>query len=288
MLHQDVSQLKLTVDGVMKPFDEFMDEYVSAYYPDVEERTYRVPPIHFNIQSFKKPVEYLQHSRDPLAKGTSSVTGDVRSTTQESDLGEEGSNKCGDGDHSEKINSAVVNSDFMPAYYQYRMTADKINDGANLVGPEKLEMPRCENGHDGRLKMTKSFVAGMGHAKKPLISKQKTTLKAQVSTKNGQMSKSRGFETSNRLSSGMSSSSSHSPSPPSDNRKKHSDELPSQYKPKPDPRLEALQDVEVLSEVMTKDIRADEGKVSRKCPVPSVFYVLPIRVYFLPCGEGNR
>uniref|UniRef100_A0A2C9LH51 Uncharacterized protein n=1 Tax=Biomphalaria glabrata TaxID=6526 RepID=A0A2C9LH51_BIOGL len=57
---EDLSQLKLTIDGVTKTFDEFMDEYVLSYYPDVDSNSYRVPPIHFNIQSLKKPVDYLK------------------------------------------------------------------------------------------------------------------------------------------------------------------------------------------------------------------------------------
>lgn len=47
-------------------FDEFMDDYVSCYYPDVNTKSYRVPPIHFNIQSFQKPEDYVKKHKENL------------------------------------------------------------------------------------------------------------------------------------------------------------------------------------------------------------------------------
>ncbi|GFO15953.1 hypothetical protein PoB_004245800 [Plakobranchus ocellatus] len=61
---EDVGQLQLTIDGVTMGFDDFMEEYVSSYYPNVETTTYRVPPLHFNIQSFKKGSSYVQTATD--------------------------------------------------------------------------------------------------------------------------------------------------------------------------------------------------------------------------------
>ena len=56
-------------------FDDFMEKYVSCYYPEVDSRTYRVPPLHFNIQSFKRGTDYLKDlkkkdSSDPADKKT--------------------------------------------------------------------------------------------------------------------------------------------------------------------------------------------------------------------------
>ncbi|RUS85757.1 hypothetical protein EGW08_006471 [Elysia chlorotica] len=59
-----IGQLQLTINGVTMGFDDFMDEYVSSYYPDVETKTYRVPPLHFNIQSFKRGTDYLEDMKD--------------------------------------------------------------------------------------------------------------------------------------------------------------------------------------------------------------------------------
>ncbi|XP_059168650.1 uncharacterized protein LOC131950481 [Physella acuta] len=63
---ENLGQLKLTIDGVTRGFDEFMDDYVSCYYPDVDTKSYRVPPIHFNIQSFHKPEEYIKKHKENL------------------------------------------------------------------------------------------------------------------------------------------------------------------------------------------------------------------------------
>lgn len=56
---EDIGQLQLTINGITMGFDDFMEKYVTSYYPDVETKTYRVPPLHFNIQSFRKGSEYV-------------------------------------------------------------------------------------------------------------------------------------------------------------------------------------------------------------------------------------
>lgn len=61
----NVSELQLTIDGVTQSFDEFMDNYVNNYYPNVDTQTYRVPPIHFNIQSFRSPEDVLNEIGNP-------------------------------------------------------------------------------------------------------------------------------------------------------------------------------------------------------------------------------
>ena len=37
----DVSKLQLTIDGVTRGFDDFMDTYVNKYFPHVDSQTYR-------------------------------------------------------------------------------------------------------------------------------------------------------------------------------------------------------------------------------------------------------
>ena len=38
---EDVSRLQLTIDGVTRGFDEFMEMYVNKYFPGIDSQTYR-------------------------------------------------------------------------------------------------------------------------------------------------------------------------------------------------------------------------------------------------------
>ncbi|CAL1532451.1 unnamed protein product, partial [Lymnaea stagnalis] len=129
---EDLGQLKLTIDGETRAFDEFMDEYVKCYYPDVETKSYRVPPIHFNIQSFKKPADYVKEK--PL----------IQSAGHESDEGV----------------PPLCEWDFMPHRASYKWHADKSAVGesttektwnptsAPAVGPSSPSQHKVNSSHN--------------------------------------------------------------------------------------------------------------------------------------------
>ena len=55
-----------------------MEEYVELYYPQFEERTYRVPPIHFNIQKITKKKGGYEVLEMPMSKDTRGDEGENR------------------------------------------------------------------------------------------------------------------------------------------------------------------------------------------------------------------
>ncbi|KAK7116037.1 uncharacterized protein [Littorina saxatilis] len=46
----DFKELKLTISGVTRTFAEWTEDFVDRYYPDLHQRCYRVPALHFNRQ----------------------------------------------------------------------------------------------------------------------------------------------------------------------------------------------------------------------------------------------
>ncbi|XP_076438825.1 uncharacterized protein LOC143277807 [Babylonia areolata] len=78
----DVSGLYLSIGSVTKPFASYMEEYVDLYYPHYLTDTYRVPPIHFNIQKITREGAYdlleLPMSKDKRGdEGENRVVGAV-------------------------------------------------------------------------------------------------------------------------------------------------------------------------------------------------------------------
>ncbi|KAH9513804.1 hypothetical protein Btru_031448 [Bulinus truncatus] len=199
---EDLSQLKLTIDGVMKTFDEFMDEYVLTYYPDVDTESYRVPPIHFNIQSLKNPVEYIKDIPH-LSNGTA----------------------C---DDPEDVSN--LDKDFMPQRMSYKWKVNKKAD----PGDEQCYLNIDRENESGN---------GTG---------QPIQCAPQSRNEDGQSSKAKSIKTVDSISQRVAPEASiTSKSYTSPVRK----DAPTKVT-----FSEVLKGVEILSDVMKKDTRADEGE----------------------------
>lgn len=271
-----MKHLKLTISGVTKPFDEFMDEYVSCYYPKLEEQTYRVPPIHFNIQSFKKPREYIQNMKgnSPPTKSSSDLREVNCGTASESMLGflKEGVDNESEN-NIQRGEPSNIRNQFMPPYRSYHMSAKRSSNCSDNTGPlehqtlksgssqatvpqavvSSLDTTHSENSQrrnrsSGKSHDSQSTQYNSHH--------QHTAVPAEFNSK----SRFIGSEASAQSTPTVSKLQSQSLPSASVKGGKMSTEIPPEMRSSKNICLEALQDVEVLCEVMAKDTRADEGE----------------------------
>ncbi|GFR85738.1 hypothetical protein ElyMa_004181600 [Elysia marginata] len=124
---EDIGQLQLTINGVTMGFDNFMETYVTSYYPDVDHKTYRVPPLHFNIQSFKKGTEYLES----LGKENSSNKYQISSERPLTDSIRDSSNKNDNDEETAGLSDSDSDEDFMPCGRSYNWQAGPVRGRLN-------------------------------------------------------------------------------------------------------------------------------------------------------------
>ncbi|XP_005112279.1 uncharacterized protein LOC101862849 [Aplysia californica] len=286
----DVSQLKLTIDGVTRGFDQFMEEYVQCYYPNVEEQTYRVPPIHFNIQSFQKPSDCLfemEHPNDPrVAEGSLKKEVQEFSSGPAQEQNGSGKKKKGAGGRSANVLPKDEESKlFMPKSKPYKWSVCSRGcqecagrsvsaKGENHAGSSQesslksVEVTRRDQLvlRDGKL----TFVGGASHEAdtdggrgtvksdaKPVSAPRSGKLPLMDSLKLSSPSSSPpvspvSLSSSPSLSSSLDGLKKDKASPKSSPRRKKSKQKQA--------RAEALRDVDILTPVMLKDVRADEGE----------------------------
>jgi len=282
---QDVSQLQLTIDGVTRGFDQFMEDYVKCYYPNVEEQTFRVPPIHFNIQSFKKPADCLyemEHPDEPRGAGAG-----VKKEVQEFYSGvapsqsDSRDRKEGGGDRSVNVLSRDEESNmFMPKSNPYSWSVysshSKLSRGGNRAGSGQESTPKSVEVtgrdqlvlRDGKL----TFVGGASlETDATGGGAMKSGAKPKSGAKNGNLPLVGSLKLSSPCSSPPLSPGVLSSSPSlmdGQRREKASPKPSSKSSPRrkknkeKEARTEALRDVDILTPVMLKDVRADEGEVA--------------------------
>lgn len=255
-LFQNVGQMKLTVDGVTKSFDEFMDDYVTCYYPNVEGRTYRVPPIHFNIQSLKKPIEYINTIKgDSVLKSITSGSGNKENNNLENCLSAHLSKMNGSDDDTSNIQGVTSNLKYAD---QPSIAAGKnrnfTDQGVSVVADSEngssnsLQIPS----RDGKMSLQDSNYLDLLSSRK---SPDKHILSSGIYFKDSPNS------SSSLLCADSTTNTSHPfVASTSDMRSEISDSSPSVSPTPTDVTLQSLHDVEILSKVMDKDIRKDEGK----------------------------
>ncbi|BFZ24434.1 hypothetical protein BsWGS_27473 [Bradybaena similaris] len=274
---EDVSQLKLTIDGVTKPFDWFMNEYVTSYYPKLDEVTYRVPPIHFNIQSLRKSTDYIQIKQDgSLAVKPVLAAEESKHKPFPSEESKHKTVTSEESKHKTLTNAASTYS------VEVIMERDQINyrsdleDAYNDISNEF--MPRSQpqqeltealrkchlnssleptrvSMHGSRLTQDLSSCVGLSPV---TISVNKSVAEPNIRIQNSYLDSS-AVGVQNKAST-FSLSSSQSSDTVSSSRKMPLGEAASELRLAASVCVQSLQDVDVLSEVMTKDVRADEGE----------------------------
>ncbi|BFZ15175.1 hypothetical protein BsWGS_18214 [Bradybaena similaris] len=249
---ENAGQMKLTVDGVTKSFDEFMDKYITCYYPNVEERTYRVPPIHFNIQSLKKPIEYIN-----TIKGDSVL----KSITSGSVNKENNNLENLSSAHLSKMNGSDDNTNIIQG------VTSKLKSAAQTSNSTGKNSNFTDHGN-----LTISVVVDSEHGSSSSLQKpgrdsnNLDSLSSRKSPDKHFLSSGIYFKDSpNSSSSLLCADTTINTSHPfvtitSDMRSEFSDSSPSVSPTPTDVTLQSLQDVEILSKVMDKDIRKDEGE----------------------------
>lgn len=262
-----MSQLKLTIDGVTKPFDWFMNEYVMCYYPKLDEVTYRVPPIHFNIQSLRKSTDYIQIKQDgslavkPVLAAEESkhktfsseeskhktLTNSVSTSSVESIMERDQITYRRDLEDAHKD----ISNEFMPCSQPQQELTEALRNCRLNSSLEPTEVSIHGN------KQTQDLSSCIGLS--PVtISVNKSVTEPSIKIQNSYWDSS-GVGVQNKASS-FSISSSQSSDTVSSSRKMPLGEAASELRMAASVCVQNLQDVDVLSEVMTKDVRADEGR----------------------------
>ena len=110
-----------------------MEEYVDLYYPNFLEQTYRVPPIHFNIQKMSKQRQY-EILEMPMSKDT---------------RGDEGENRVVSAIEILGLKYEVVRPVFIICDFQYNNYLNKLKENMFI----KVELVwRGERVSDGEVK----------------------------------------------------------------------------------------------------------------------------------------
>ncbi|CAG5134338.1 unnamed protein product [Candidula unifasciata] len=261
--YYDVGQMKLTVDGVTKSFDEFMDQYVTAYYPNVGERTYRVPPIHFNIQSLKKPNEYISAFKgDSVLKSINGGPVNKESNNFESHLSAHQSEIACIGNDT--------NSNFQGDTIQFKsIPHSSISFGKNSHSEGQGDLPRSavvqsHYSFSNNLQKSGDYTEGERSLEGSV---GQDSLSVRSSPDKFISSSGIYFKDSPNSSSSLL----HAAVPASDTshqtvalassmRRELPDSCFFVARTPPSALLQAVQDVDILSKVMDKDIRKDEGE----------------------------
>ncbi|KAK7103707.1 uncharacterized protein [Littorina saxatilis] len=76
----DFDQLQLQLGGVTRSFGEWTEDFVDTYYPDLDQRSYRVPALHFNQQILNKSREFRGLLLDSPLPNDSKWRGDLAHT----------------------------------------------------------------------------------------------------------------------------------------------------------------------------------------------------------------
>ncbi|KAK7096286.1 uncharacterized protein [Littorina saxatilis] len=117
----DLSSLTLSIGNVSKTFSSYMEEYVDLYYPNFLTQTYRVPPIHFNIQKIRQEKGYDVLDM-PMSKDT---------------RGDEGENRVVSAIEILGLKYHVVRPVFIICDFQYNNYLNKLKETMFIKGDDR-------------------------------------------------------------------------------------------------------------------------------------------------------